>query len=200
MIRIVKAEFITSATSIKDSISEGVSEAVFLGRSNVGKSSFINSLTNRKNLAKSSSTPGKTKLINFFDILFLNDENGEKYTARFIDLPGFGYAKASKEQKSVWEKNLTCFIKNRKSIRLFVFLRDARHFEMKNDLEVEKFLEEIKREDQKIIQIFTKSDKLKQKDISALKKRYPNALLVSNLKQKNIDKAREEIFKGLFFK
>ena len=200
MIRIVKAEFITSATSIKDSISEGVSEAVFLGRSNVGKSSFINSLTNRKNLAKSSSTPGKTKLINFFDILFLNDENGEKYTARFVDLPGFGYAKASKEQKSVWEKNLTFFIKNRKSIRLFVFLRDARHFEMKNDLEVEKFLEEIKREDQKIIQIFTKSDKLKQKDISALKKRYPNALLVSNLKQKNIDKAREEIFKGLFFK
>ncbi len=200
MIRIVKAEFITSATSIKDSISEGVSEAVFLGRSNVGKSSFINSLTNRKNLAKSSSTPGKTKLINFFDILFLNDENSEKYTARFVDLPGFGYAKASKEQKSVWEKNLTFFIKNRKSIRLFVFLRDARHFEMKNDLEVEKFLEEIKREDQKIIQIFTKSDKLKQKDISALKKRYPNALLVSNLKQKNIDKAREEIFKGLFFK
>ncbi len=200
MIRIVKAEFITSATSIKDSISEGVSEAVFLGRSNVGKSSFINSLTNRKNLAKSSSTPGKTKLINFFDILFLNDENSEKYTARFVDLPGFGYAKASKEQKSVWEKNLTFFIKNRKSIRLFVFLRDARHFEMKNDLEVEKFLEDIKREDQKIIQIFTKSDKLKQKDISALKKRYPNALLVSNLKQKNIDKAREEIFKGLFFK
>ncbi len=200
MIKIVKAEFITSATSIKDAISEGVSEAVFLGRSNVGKSSFINSLTNRKNLAKSSSTPGKTKLINFFDILFLNDENGEKYTARFVDLPGFGYAKASKEQKSVWEKNLTFFIKNRKSIRLFIFLRDARHFEMKNDLEVEKFLEEIKREDQKIIQIFTKSDKLKQKDISALKKRYPNALLVSNLKQKNIDKAREEIFKGLFFK
>ncbi len=200
MIKIVKAEFITSATSIKDSISEGVSEAVFLGRSNVGKSSFINSLTNRKNLAKSSSTPGKTKLINFFDILFLNDENGEKYTARFVDLPGFGYAKASKEQKSVWEKNLTFFIKNRKSIRLFVFLRDARHFEMKNDLEVEKFLEDIKREEQKIIQIFTKSDKLKQKDISALKKRYPNALLVSNLKQKNIDKAREEIFKGLFFK
>ncbi len=198
MIRIINASFITSATSIKDSISEGISEAVFLGRSNVGKSSFINSLTDRKNLAKSSSTPGKTKLINFFEITFLNDETKDRYIARFVDLPGFGYAKASKEQKGIWQKNLTRFIKERKSIRLFIFLRDARHFDLKNDLEVEEFLESIKRKDQKIIQIFTKLDKLKQKDISAIKKKYPNALLVSNLNKKNIDKAREEIFKGLF--
>ncbi|NPA82722.1 MAG: YihA family ribosome biogenesis GTP-binding protein [Epsilonproteobacteria bacterium] len=198
MIKIVKADFLTSATSIKDSVSEGISEAVFLGRSNVGKSSFINSLTDRKNLAKSSSTPGKTKLINFFDITFMDDETKEKYIARFIDLPGFGYAKASKDQKKIWQKNLTEFIEKRKSIRLFIFLRDARHFELPIDLEVEKFLENLKRKDQKIIQIFTKSDKLKQKDISALKKKYPDAILVSNLKKKNIDKAREEIFKGLF--
>ncbi len=198
MIRIINASFITSATSMKDSINEGISEAVFLGRSNVGKSSFINSLTDRKNLAKSSSTPGKTKLINFFEITFLNDKTKDRYIARFVDLPGFGYAKASKEQKGIWQKNLTRFIKERKSIRLFIFLRDARHFELKNDLEVEEFLESIKRKDQKIIQIFTKLDKLRQKDISAIKKKYPNALLVSNLNKKNIDKAREEIFKGLF--
>jgi len=200
MIKITEANFITSSTSIKDALFEGVSEAVFLGRSNVGKSSFINSLCNRKNLAKSSSTPGKTKLINFFEITFLDDESKEKYTARFVDLPGFGYAKTSKEQKKNWEKNLTQFIQNRVSIRLFIFLRDARHFNLEIDKRVEEFLNSIKRDDQKIIQIFTKADKLKQKEISALKKVYPEALLVSNLKKTNMDKAREIIFNGLFKK
>ncbi len=198
MIKITEAKFITSSTSIKNALYEGVSEAVFLGRSNVGKSSFINSLCDRKNLAKSSNTPGKTKLINFFEITFLDDESKEKYIARFVDLPGFGYAKISKEQKREWEKNLTEFIKNRKSIRLFIFLRDARHFDLDIDKRVEEFLNSIKRADQKIIQIFTKSDKLKQKEMSALKKVYPEALLVSNLKKSNINKAREIIFNGLF--
>ncbi len=198
MTRIIKAEFVTSSTSIKDTLPEGVSEVAFMGRSNVGKSSFINSLTNRKNLAKSSQTPGKTKLINFFDILFLDDENEERYIARFVDLPGFGYAKTSKAQKKDWEKNLTEFIQNRRSIRLFVFLRDARHFDMKIDLAVEEFLEKIKRADQKILQIFTKSDKLNQKEKSALKKIYPKAILVSNLKKSNIDKTRQYIFDSLF--
>ena len=198
MTRIVKADFVTSSTSIKDALAEGISEAAFMGRSNVGKSSFINSLTNRKNLAKSSQTPGKTKLINFFDITFLNDETKENYIARFVDLPGFGYAKASKVQKKEWEKNLTEFIQNRVSIRLFVFLRDARHFKMPIDLAVEEFLNRIKRADQKILQIFTKADKLNQKEKSALKKAYPNAILVSNLKKTNIDKTRENIFDSLF--
>ncbi len=200
MIKIIKAKFATSSTSLKNALFEGVSEAVFLGRSNVGKSSFINSLCERKNLAKSSNTPGKTKLINFFEVTFLDDESKEKYTARFVDLPGFGYAKTSKEQKKEWEKNLTDFITNRKSIRVFVLLRDARHFDLEIDKRVEEFLRSIKRDDQKIIQIFTKADKLKQKEISALKKVYPEALLVSNLKKTNMDKAREIIFNGLFKK
>ncbi len=200
MIKIIKAKFATSSTSLKNALFEGVSEAVFLGRSNVGKSSFINSLCERKNLAKSSNTPGKTKLINFFEVTFLDDESKEKYTARFVDLPGFGYAKTSKEQKKEWEKNLTDFITNRKSIRVFVLLRDARHFDLEIDKRVEEFLRSIKRDDQKIIQIFTKADKLKQKEISALKKVYPEALLVSNLKKTNMDKARETIFNGLFKK
>ena len=73
--RIVEANFIKSAQSIKDSLPENMSEVVFLGRSNVGKSSTLNALTNRKNLAKSSSTPGKTQLINFFETRYLYSED-----------------------------------------------------------------------------------------------------------------------------
>ncbi|MCF6173589.1 MAG: 50S ribosome-binding GTPase, partial [Campylobacteraceae bacterium] len=86
MIRIIESQFVTSAQKIDDSLPDDRSEVVFLGRSNVGKSSFINALANKKGLAKSSSTPGKTRLINFFDIKFLKDK--EKFMARFVDLPG----------------------------------------------------------------------------------------------------------------
>ena len=106
--KIIDAQFLTSATSIKESPSPDITEVAFLGRSNVGKSSLLNSLTNRKSLAKSSSTPGKTKLINFFDIKFKNEEDNI-FKARFVDLPGFGYAKVSKSLKEDWEKHLTDF-------------------------------------------------------------------------------------------
>ena len=83
--RVVEAAFIKSAQSIADSLPEDMSEVVFLGRSNVGKSSTLNSLTQRKNLAKSSATPGKTQLINFFETRYLY--NDESYPVRFVDLP-----------------------------------------------------------------------------------------------------------------
>ncbi|HHO65491.1 MAG TPA: ribosome biogenesis GTP-binding protein YsxC, partial [Epsilonproteobacteria bacterium] len=108
--RIVEAEFIKSAQSIADSLPEDMSEVVFLGRSNVGKSSTLNSLTQRKNLAKSSATPGKTQLINFFETRYLYNETS--FPVRFVDLPGFGYAKVSKSLKEVWQKNLVEFIQN----------------------------------------------------------------------------------------
>jgi len=114
-----------SAQALGDSVEDTVSEVVFLGRSNVGKSSTINGLTNRKNLAKSSATPGKTQLINFFDIRYKYDDRD--WNIRFVDLPGFGYAKVSKDLKSVWQKNLVEFIKHRVSIRVFIHLRDSRH-------------------------------------------------------------------------
>lgn len=74
----------------------------FLGRSNVGKSSLINSLCKQKKLAKSSATPGKTQLINIFEVLCKKDE--DKFSIHFIDLPGFGYAKVSKNLKEIWNK------------------------------------------------------------------------------------------------
>ena len=196
MIKIVDAKFITSAVSIKDAIANDLSEVAIMGRSNVGKSSFINSLTNRKNLAKSSSTPGKTRLINFFDITFL--ENDKKKYARVVDLPGFGYAKVSKSEKKQWQKALTEFITYRSSIRVFIHLLDARHPNLPIDKDVREYLYSIKKGDQEIIEIFTKADKLNQKEKNKLLKEFPNAILVSNLKKTGIDKALQAIYKSLF--
>jgi GTP-binding protein len=196
MPRLINAEFIVSAPNISLSLPADMSEIAIMGRSNVGKSSFINSLTNRKNLAKSSSTPGKTRLINFFDITYLCGEN--RMYARLVDLPGFGYARVSKSEKAAWQRSLNEFIKDRSSIRVFIHLLDARHPTMKIDQEVREYLQHIKRGDQAILEIFTKSDKLKQKEIAKLKKDFPGALLISNLKKKGIDEANKIIFDKLF--
>ena len=139
--RLIEASFLTSAKSIKDSPSPDKAEVAFLGRSNVGKSSLLNSLTKRKSLAKSSSTPGKTQLINYFDIVFKDySENPvDNNYARFIDLPGFGYAKVSKSLKKDWHKNLTDFLEQRSSLQIFVHLIDARHPTLEIDRSVDDF-------------------------------------------------------------
>ena len=198
MVKITEAEFITSAQNITQALPQDLSEIAVLGRSNVGKSSFINSITNRKNLAKSSSTPGKTRLINFFDITF--DCTGEKFQARLVDLPGFGYAKVSKTEKYAWQKSLSEFITDRSAIRLFILLQDARHPNMAIDKDVKEYLLSIKRGDQEILEVFTKADKLNQKGKSALKKVSPNALLISNLKKTGIQKISDKVFEKLFLK
>jgi len=196
MPRVVEANFITSAQDISQALPSDMSEVAIMGRSNVGKSSFINSLTNRKNLAKSSSTPGKTRLINFFNIRYICNE--ESINARVVDLPGFGYARVSKSEKIQWQKSLTEFITKRSSIRVFVHLLDARHPNMPIDQDVREYLLSIKRADQQIIEIFTKLDKLNQKEIGKLKRDFPDAIMVSNLKKRGIDSANKAIFKSLF--
>jgi GTP-binding protein len=194
--RLVDAGFIKSAQALGDSIEDTVSEVVFLGRSNVGKSSTINGLTSRKNLAKSSATPGKTQLINFFDVRYKYDE--KDWNIRFVDLPGFGYAKVSKDLKSVWQKNLVEFIKHRVSIRVFIHLRDARHPNAQIDSSVEKFVSEFIRGDQLYLDIFTKIDKLNQKEKTALKKRFPNCITISNSKRIGYDRVHQKIFEHIF--
>jgi len=193
-VRIVDASFITSASKLNEAPPEGIGEVAFLGRSNVGKSSLLNSLTHRKNLAKSSSTPGKTRLINYFEVVYKDDEIEEKYTLHFVDLPGFGYAKVSKSMKYEWQKNLNEFIKHRRTIRLFIHLRDARHPDEPIDEAVKEYIQEFIGPDQCYMEVFTKSDKLKQKDIAKLRVKYPNALLISNLKKRGIERLEELIF------
>jgi GTP-binding protein len=194
--RLVEATFMKSAQALGDSVEDTVSEVVFLGRSNVGKSSTINGLTSRKNLAKSSSTPGKTQLINFFDIRYKYDE--KDWNIRFVDLPGFGYAKVSKDLKSVWQKNLVDFIKHRVSIRVFIHLRDARHPNAQIDKDVQKYVSEFIRGDQLYLDVFTKIDKLNQKEKTALKKRFPGCITLSNSKRNGYDRVHEKIFEHIF--
>ena len=192
--RIVDASFITSASKIEEAPPEGIGEVVFLGRSNVGKSSLLNALTHRKNLAKSSSTPGKTRLINYFDIVYKEDETQEKYRIHFVDLPGFGYAKVSKSMKAEWQKSLNAFIKNRRTIRLFVHLRDARHPDETIDNEVKSYIADFIGPDQCYLEVFTKSDKLNQKEMGRLLRDHPGAILVSNLKRKGVERLERLIF------
>lgn len=194
--RVVEAAFIKSAQSIADSLPEDMSEVVFLGRSNVGKSSTLNSLTQRKNLAKSSATPGKTQLINFFETRYLY--NDESYPVRLVDLPGFGYAKVSKSLKEVWQKNLVEFIEHRVSIRLFIHLRDARHPHAKIDDDVEAYISEFIRPDQRYLTVFTKIDKLNQKERAKLKREFPGSITVSNLKKNGHDRVHYEILQTIF--
>ena len=196
MIRLTNAFFVKSASKLDETTPESISEVAFVGRSNVGKSSIINALTNKKGLAKSSSTPGKTRLINFFHVNFVKDES--TYEAQLVDLPGFGYAKVSKSTKIEWQKNLTEYIKKRASIRLFVHLIDGRHPLLESDEEVYGYLQSILRPDQTILRIFTKADKLLQSEISVIKKHYPDAIMVSNNSKKGMDKAKMSIFEHLF--
>ncbi|MEA1891627.1 MAG: ribosome biogenesis GTP-binding protein YihA/YsxC [Campylobacterota bacterium] len=195
MVEIVDAKFITSAPNIgaaPDTLEQN--EVVFMARSNVGKSSLLNALTNHKGLAKVSSTPGKTRLINYFDVTFIDRDNSLKSVAKFVDLPGFGYAKVSKSIKYDWEKNLTDYISQREQIKLFIHLIDCRHPHLDIDTSVSEFLFENVRENQHILQIFTKIDKLNQKEQNALRKIFPNAMMVSSSKRKGMQKAIKVIY------
>ncbi len=195
MIEIVDAKFITSApniTAAPDTTEQN--EVVFMARSNVGKSSLLNALTNHKGLAKVSSTPGKTRLINYFDVTFMDRDNSQKSYAKFVDLPGFGYAKVSKSIKSDWEKNLTDYISKRSQIKIFIHLVDCRHPFLEIDKSVSDFLLENSNESQHILQIFTKIDKLNQKEQNALRKNFPNAVMVSSSKKKGLHKVLKIIY------
>lgn len=199
MIEIVSAKFLTSAASLSQAPeNEYSNEVAFMARSNAGKSSLLNALSNHKNLAKVSSTPGKTRLINYFDAVFMDRDSGEKHSAVLVDLPGFGYAKVSKSLKSDWEKNLTDFIANRKQIKVFVHLIDARHPELEIDRSVEEYLNQICRPDQVILRVFTKSDKLNQKELGALLRDHPNAIVVSSSKKRGIAKLSKLLYDILF--
>jgi len=199
MIDIVDAKFITSAPNVASAPdSELQDEVVFMARSNVGKSSLLNALTNHKGLAKVSSTPGKTKLINYFDITFLDRDNSQKSIAKFVDLPGFGYAKVSKSVKHGWEKTLTDYISQRKQIKLFIHLIDCRHPHLDIDGDVNDFLQSNCGESQYILQIFTKIDKLNQKEQSALRREFPHAMMVSSSKKRGMQKAVKVIYDILY--
>ncbi len=160
------ADFIKSSGKWQECPEPNKPEYAFIGRSNVGKSSLINAMMNRKDLAKTSQTPGKTQLINHF----LVNENWF-----LTDLPGYGYAKVSKVQRKDFEKLITNYILNRKNLVNLFVLVDARHSPQKIDLE---FIEWCGENGVPFSIVFTKADKLK-----------PNAAV------KNVENYKEELLK-----
>ena len=127
---IKSAKFIKSATRIDDGL-ENFSQIAFVGRSNVGKSSIINFITNRKHLAKTSATPGKTKLINYFLI-------NKKFL--LVDLPGYGYAQVSKKEKTNWGEFLEEYLKTSKNLKCVYLLLDVRRTPTEQDEQMLEFL------------------------------------------------------------
>lgn len=196
MIEIIDASFMTSAPDVNAAPENDLqNEVVFMARSNTGKSSLLNALTNRKGLAKVSSTPGKTRLINYFDTVFIDRESTERVNIALVDLPGFGYAKVSRSLKTEWEKKLTTFIAKRKQIKLYIHLIDARHPGLEIDRSVAEYLEQICTPDQVILNVYTKMDKLNQKELGALRRiTPPDAIMVSNTKRRGIDRLTKRIY------
>ncbi|MCI5968507.1 ribosome biogenesis GTP-binding protein YihA/YsxC [Helicobacter sp.] len=202
---LTNASFITSAQNLSQCPPPVLSEVAFLGRSNVGKSTLINLLCHQKNLAKSSSTPGKTRLINFFLTQWKanlqdstkdsinNSTQQEILKLMFVDLPGFGYARVAKSQKELWNRNLVEFLRKRDCIRLFVHLRDSRHPNLEIDTNLLAFVKQFLRGDQRFVQIFTKFDKLNVSEQNKLKSAFPNALFSSSLKRQNTPKIADFI-------
>ncbi len=127
----LSAKFIVSAEKLSQCPNFNLSEFPLLGRSNVGKSSFINALANNNKIAKTSNTPGKTRLINFFD-----------FSEKFIisDLPGYGYAKVSKEAQAKWQQYLEEYLLNRPQIKSLIQFIDARHEIQKNDYQMREWV------------------------------------------------------------
>lgn len=139
MIRIIGSEFIKSAVKPVDFPSAELAEFAFAGRSNVGKSSLLNSLTQRKLLAKVSSTPGKTRLLNFFKIRCRQEESGEDIYIQFVDLPGYGYARVSKTERESWRKMMNDFFFTRKKIQGLFLLVDIRHKADPKDIQLKEW-------------------------------------------------------------
>lgn len=145
---IKQVDFIKSATKPEHYPEDGLPEVAFAGRSNVGKSSLINCLVQRKNLVKTSSTPGCTQLINFFS---LNE------TISLVDLPGYGYAKVSKKIRSQWQPMIETYLSNRKTLMGLVLLIDIRRDPGKEELELVQWLQN---KQLPFLVVLTKSDKL----------------------------------------
>ncbi|MCC8174727.1 MAG: ribosome biogenesis GTP-binding protein YihA/YsxC [Odoribacter sp.] len=143
-----KAEFVTSSKDISQCPQADRYEYAFIGRSNVGKSSLINMLTNRNGLAKIVASPGKTKLINHF---LIND------SWYMVDLPGYGYARTSKTERALFSKMIRDYILKRDTLVCVFVLVDSRHKPLKNDLE---FMEWCGENGVPFVMVFTKADKL----------------------------------------
>ena len=157
---IIKAEYVISSPDYTKCPAPDRPEYAFIGRSNVGKSSLINMLTNKQKLAKTSGTPGKTQLINHFTILSTPDGEKGPVTSWYLsDLPGYGYAKVSQRQRNNFQQMIEHYLRLRPNLRQVFVLIDSRLEPQKIDLD---FLHDLGRWQTPFSLVFTKSDKEKQ--------------------------------------
>ncbi len=186
--KIRSAEFILSASSPWQFPSPTLPEIAFAGRSNVGKSTLINSLLNRKKLVKTSSTPGKTQLINFFKI---ND------TFHFVDLPGYGFAKVPENVRQQWQRLIEAYLQERESLRNVVLIVDSRHGATTQDRQLKEWLDYYERP---VLIVASKIDKLKRGQIQKHLKQIRQDLSLEKtpLAHSSLEKGRrEDIWKNL---
>ncbi len=167
------ARFLKSVFHLKDLPKLKLPEVILCGRSNVGKSSFLNSIFNSKNLAKTSSSPGKTRSLNYYSI----DEK-----IYLVDLPGFGYAKVSESEKRNWEKLINDYLKSDRDVSLAFHFVDSRHKPFDLDIALNNYLREL---EIPYYVILSKVDKLNQKEksqaIKNVNEYFPELLLGENL-------------------
>ncbi|MEN2415446.1 ribosome biogenesis GTP-binding protein YihA/YsxC [Flavobacterium mesophilum] len=166
--KINTAEFIVSNSDASKCPAEFLPEYAFIGRSNVGKSSLINMITNNKNLAKTSSRPGKTQLINHFKI------NNNWF---LVDLPGYGYAKVSKKTKSVFQQFITDYFENREQLVCAFVLIDIRHEAQNIDIEFMSYMGE---SEIPFCIIFTKADKISRTKVDSHIAAYKKQMYANN--------------------
>ena len=153
-----------SAVSPKQYPTENIPEVAFAGRSNVGKSSFINKVLNRKSLARTSSKPGKTATINFFNI---------DKTLNFVDLPGYGFARVSKEEKKKWGNMIETYLNSRTTLSQVILLVDSRHAPSADDLVMLNFIRAVC---ERVVVVASKIDKLKKSQLDDSLRRIINDL------------------------
>lgn len=188
-----KAKYTQSAPSIRECPPEEGIEVAFAGRSNAGKSSAINTLTNNHKLARVSKTPGRTQLINFFEL---------SPTQRLVDLPGYGYAKVSREQKELWQRYLSEYLRERQCLKGLVLLMDIRHPLQEFDTTMLNWATE---SDMAVHILLTKADKLSRGQagsaLMAVKKAIKNAgmgelvsvQIFSSLKNTGVDDLKAKL-------
>jgi GTP-binding protein len=162
VIKVLNANFVGSYPKVMQLPPQGVPELVLLGRSNVGKSSLINRLVGRKQLAKTSNTPGKTRMMNLYTLEVSPGGASKNMALQMIDLPGYGYAKVSKTQQQGWQKEFEKLMMQRTSLALYVMIVDARHGVQENDWQMLDWL--ITKERGPIRIVISKMDKLKQSE------------------------------------
>lgn len=185
------ADILLSATNKGHYPQDDIPEVALAGRSNVGKSSFINTMLNRKNLARTSGKPGKTQLLNFFNI----DDK-----LRFVDVPGYGYARVSKKEREKWGKMIEEYLTTRENLRAVVSLVDLRHEPSADDVQMYEFL---KYYEIPVILVATKADKIPRgkwnKHESMIKKKLDfdktdTFIIFSSVNKTGVEEAWDAIF------